>query len=479
MPIQAGPALKVYEVDTDLSPVAGGAALPVVFLAAADLVENGGTYLLDGSGLAMPVMLKERPYPVQGGRAYPVYLVNASDGLTYLLYDAFTTDRAAGAVNGTTSESPVETGGGVLRTVVDTGSKLTISGGLLTFASGAAASGDPGHWHALVTRAAGLTLIGQVTTPSSTVTTLLEFGWDTDQAGILNDAFSFNASGSLLVRAPAATTLAIAPWQASTTYSLAVALRSAGAFFLIKGGAFANWTMLWSYSTGTGNQYPAIIEKVGGNSFTADNIRHSTLLLSAFAALAYDTFTRANGALGLTETTDPDAQTIAAKAWTAQQGTWAIASNVAAASGLDGGGIAIATYDAGYVDTLHTVPITRAAGVGGGVVRYVDSSNYIRFSHDGTNFVVEKIVAGTPTTVITAAATYVAGADGRVIVDGTSIRAFYNNASVGSLSTISDAALQTSTLVGLYTTDTGNTFDNVVTRARGNSVNFYSTLDGV
>src|SRR3990167_322284 len=68
--------------------------------------------------------------------------------LSYTLNDQFTTDRAAGAVNGTSAEP---TGG--TRTVVDTNSKLSISGSQLSFATGGVDYGvNPGIWYGSASR---------------------------------------------------------------------------------------------------------------------------------------------------------------------------------------------------------------------------------------------------------------------------------------------------------------------------------------
>jgi len=61
----------------------------------------------------------------------------------------------------------------------------------------------------------------------------------------------------------------------------------------------------------------------------------------------------------------------------------------------------------------------------------------------------------------------------RVIPDGTSFSLFLNNAKVGATSTISDAALQTGTKAGLFSTNVANTFDNWYTFKRKG----YSELD--
>ncbi len=392
----------------------------------------------------------------------------------YLLYDDFRDALAAGSVNGTYSTSPLPTGGGVLRTVTDANTKLSIASNAATFATGGSATGNPGLWYEQFTRQAGLMLFGRIVTGGGSASNQAMFGWDATQAGDINDCIGFDASLSMRVQMGGAAK-AIGVWAISTTYNLCIILRGTGAHYFIKGGAFTNWTLLWTSGSGTGNQFPSFVAFSTTAVFTAPSIRLPAFLYIP-PALVYDTFTRSNGALGNTETADPDSRPLTAKAWTANQGTWAVATNKAAASALDGGSVAIATYDAGAANVIHTAKLTRSAANVGVVVRYVDSSNYVIGYHDGTNAKLDKVVAGVTTNVASAAATYGAGNELRIICDGTSFQLFYNNVKIGSTGTISDAALQSPTLHGLFTTDTGNSIDDVTTRARG-SANEYGALD--
>lgn len=58
--------------------------------------------------------------------------------ISYAFRDLFTTDRAAGAVDGTAAEPGTNT-----RAVTDTGSKVSISGGLLSISGGEGGYGTP------------------------------------------------------------------------------------------------------------------------------------------------------------------------------------------------------------------------------------------------------------------------------------------------------------------------------------------------
>lgn len=75
-PVQAGPALPVY-VYTSLPAgrsQSGAKPIPVKFLSASDLVQNGGSYTLAGPPTALPVIsVAANVYGVQGGSALPVY----------------------------------------------------------------------------------------------------------------------------------------------------------------------------------------------------------------------------------------------------------------------------------------------------------------------------------------------------------------------------------------------------------------------
>lgn len=79
-PIQGGSAIPVYGYTSAPTsrPAQGGAAQPVRVLTAADLVQNGGTWVLEG-GPAMPVFTAPASSGVLSGPALPVYPVNPSE----------------------------------------------------------------------------------------------------------------------------------------------------------------------------------------------------------------------------------------------------------------------------------------------------------------------------------------------------------------------------------------------------------------
>ncbi len=132
---------------------------------------------------------------------------------------------------------------------------------------------------------------------------------------------------------------------------------------------------------------------------------------------------------------------------------------------------------------LSETEIIRIPATQAGLVVNLDSTgspaNFVIAYLDGNgNCKLDKCVAGIYTNVIFAAVTYVASAVLRVIKDGTTYRLFYNSLLVGSSATISDAGIINNTLHGLFSTYSGNTFDNFVIWARGIE-NQYSQLDSM
>ena len=173
---------------------------------------------------------------------------------TYLVRSDFTT--AASAPVG--SPYTCEPGPGTL-TLTDTGNRLSIAGGKLTFASGGTA-GDPGVWGAVRTRAAGLAMLAEVTkTASGGTQTYL--GWDTNTTGTADAASIYLASLSVYARIAGATTFALESFALSTSYAVAVVTRASGAWYCIKGGAFTEWTLIYVTPIGnTSSIYPAIAD---------------------------------------------------------------------------------------------------------------------------------------------------------------------------------------------------------------------------
>jgi hypothetical protein len=236
----------------------------------------------------------------------------------YSLLDTFSTPKAAGSVNGTLPDV------GGARVVTDGNSELSIAGGVANFATGGVGTGDPGLWYATQARVLGKTVIGDLVI--SAVSAAL--GWDSGQSGIILDSFRA-APNSTITLSVNGINIVVGNLTGGTV-SAAVVMRAVGIYIFAKGAGFTNWSLLWQSALGSAAGFPAIAV-VGGTTcvFTADNIRVPATALFIPPCAAYDTFTRANGALGSTELVGPDgaSQVTPALAWTGS--TYTISTNKA------------------------------------------------------------------------------------------------------------------------------------------------------
>ncbi|MBN1640369.1 MAG: hypothetical protein JXA09_03965 [Anaerolineae bacterium] len=389
----------------------------------------------------------------------------------WLLRDDFADDRAAGSVNGT----PAMPGPGT-RTVTDPGNTLSVTGGDVAISGGTGHSAPALYYGGHVRAAdAGRVLVCEFTGAAGGNGPFI--GWATTQNPLVTAHaetcfYPLTVVSALRWRSSNAVVATIA---AATSYVLAIVLRSNGGYGLIKGGAFAHWTLLWAAGSGENmaTVYPGVTA-TSGSSWTHAFLRMPDVLWLP-TPLAYDTFARGDGALGSSEAAGPDGQAVGARTWINTLGTTEIASSKASASALSGGE-AMATVDVSTVDILVQADLARAGDEVGLVLRYADAQNYVVAYHDGTNAKLDKVVGGATTSVISGAAAYSANATLVVVADGTSFSLFYDDAKIGATSTINDAALQTGTAHGLYSANTGNTHDNFSVMPRG-SHGEYADLD--
>lgn len=381
----------------------------------------------------------------------------------YLINDTFTTDRAAGAVNGTDAEP-----GPGRRNVSDIQSILALSSGAASFGTRSGVlNGDPAIWYGALARAPGRLVRWHASSPFG-----FTCGWGvTALSSTANDGNAFQIVGSNNVRAYDSSIFATVYTGAVTEF--AIALRAAGAVYFAK--VSSNWILLWFSTINTAAlMIPAIVALNGiPGTFNYMTVRSERWLPVPLVSDGFSAWGTSDG-LGHVENSGLGSGGNG-EAWTANAGTWEASGGVARASAL-ASGQAIATVDTGTADVLATVNLTHVGGTASVIVRYTDSDNYVRAVHTGTNAQLIKRVGGVETTLINSAATYVAGAELRISCQGTAFRLFYNNNLIGSEQTISDAGLASGTRQGLRTTDTGNTFDDFRVYARGTGGE-YAALD--
>lgn len=390
----------------------------------------------------------------------------------YLINDTFTTDPGAGAVNGTRAEPGPAPGG---RVATDTESKMSISGGALAITPRASATnGDPGLWYGKLERRPGLLLIAQAT-PAAT-NKAFDVGFDSNQAGLLTGpAVMFRGTGVLTERIGGSPAVSLINYSSATAYAVAVVIRATGHFLFVKSGG--NWLLLWVSSTGTTNPLYPIVHNFDATA-TVDYLKVPAALWlptppasAGFSAWGTsDGFGHAEGVAGGLGSGG------SGLTWTDDTGEWGVTAGAAYSSGGTGTDETV-HVDTAVADVIASVKVTRSAGSPGLIVRYADGANYVKAVHNGTNAQLIKMVAGTPTTLVNTAATYVAGAALLVICEGQKFRLYYNNALIGAEQTIADAGLASGTRQGMTNRDgVGNSFDDFAVYARGTGGE-YSALD--
>jgi hypothetical protein len=182
-----------------------------------------------------------------GSGFLPMFAVTGSPSvqITYLLRDEFTTDRTAGAVNGTAAEP----GGGGNRVVTDAGSRLVISDGELRISGGGTYNDPVIRWDSR-SKAVGLAIGFTVIQTEATAGLIADFGWDDNSLADLREhVFFIDGTGKIFARDgnrfSTTYNLQISTAFASQTlYNLAIIMLDTQIVWCARGGIYASWTML-------------------------------------------------------------------------------------------------------------------------------------------------------------------------------------------------------------------------------------------
>lgn len=171
----------------------------------------------------------------------------AISGITYLLRDEHTTDLSAGSVNGTANEP-----GPGLRTLVDTGNLVNISGGKIVF-NGATGANDPLLYDAAgMTRVAGRTFVTKVTVGAATARVTLGFGSTPPSYPHYGLGVYLSPSNVIVLGEGAGNGLSLsALFSPGDEVVFTVVLWSAGGAIFAKGGALTGQTLLGTFDTST------------------------------------------------------------------------------------------------------------------------------------------------------------------------------------------------------------------------------------
>ena len=304
----------------------------------------------------------------------------------YLLNDTFTTDRAAGAVNGTAAEP-----GPGLRTVVDTGNQLTLSSGNLAISGGASSWGSPNLHYQIPQRTPGRLMIVEVNFTNKLFAVI---GWTNNSTGLGSSTHSIQFYFRDVLRFWGGDiSYNYGAYNTGSAYQVALIQRSVGGYLFIKNYTGAYWTLLEIMHSGTAVCNPQI------NSFNASmttsyiRIPTGLWLPTPSASDGFSVWGTTDGlghAEGITGGLGIGGSGLT---WTQNVGTWVATSGTANASALSGS-LAIATVETNTADVIASVKLTRNGGNGSVIVRFADTSNFVRASHTGTNAQLIKRIGG-------------------------------------------------------------------------------------
>lgn len=229
--------------------------------------------------------------------------------ITYLLRDEFSTDASAPL----TSPRTCEPGPGTL-TLAQNDGQLSIASAKLSFPGQTTpATGDQGFYGekaggGAFSRQAGRALLTAINLTGVSGSPYSALGWTRTASVSANnfDAEYYVASGNLSVGiSNGANPGVVAALSATTDYQLAVVLRGTGAYYFIKGGAFAAWTLLWvATTTVTANLYPCFDNYNGVG--TLDYVRVYDLSAPFTTDFGIATLNQSSPVSGSSYTTDAD-----------------------------------------------------------------------------------------------------------------------------------------------------------------------------
>ncbi len=390
--------------------------------------------------------------------------------IDYLLEDRFEFDKAAGSVNNSLST------GGQLRTVNDPSSHLSISGGQLVINGGESAWGNPGLWYPAQVRVAGKVLLAKWNIASGK----FEVGWDVNQSTLIDSHNFYLLSNQIQIDSGALPNTGA--YVVSTNYTVAIVLRKpAGAFYFIKGGAFANWTLLFASATdSTATLYPSVSNYSAAIPAADDIIIPAQLWLPT--SLLADAFTRADGAIGNSDGINSDGIGCPFYIWQTDGGTWAISGNGTVGTPTVPTTDTTASVDLGTTNVIIDVKVASltaltAAGIYARMDATATPANYLRMGFDGSgNVVLKEVIVGTPNTLLTVVKAMSANDTLRLDLSAAAFRAYHITSSGTAVLLGSGTTARTAgTIHGMFM----NAANKIVlcdVRAKGNE-NQYSVLD--
>jgi len=423
----------------------------------------------------------------------PIGIITGGAGIRYLLRDLFYTDRAAGAVNGTACEP----GPGTRWCQVASTSPL-ISDGWMVFGPWEDVDGEPGLWMpdgvTGLTVQQGITMVGRIS-GDGVNPIYATVGWDVDRGSHISTMGVIIKNNILL---SVDEKIAYGTLDTSEVLDVAIAITASSGQYVVfvkSTTTFPRWTFV---NQGFSLSIPSGLWISTNKSSNAYTQTHKCRMLAVPSKLYIPSPVVSDGFnLGEFGVSDGLGHAIdsgvgsggSSITWTNRVGTWGLSGSRAKAATLSGG-IAIATVPTGTPNPVSVIwQVFKGAGALygyiGHVVRYKDANNYVRVTigHDGTNEVLEctEVIAGTPTQLFKISPTDYVFSNGKrlaVIVNGQSLTALYDNASIAGASATLTLTGESTDEVGLYSTavSASDTIEAFFARPRGNESQ-YSIYD--
>jgi len=400
-------------------------------------------------------------------------LLMGGGGIKWLLRDEFTDERAAGSVDGT----PATPGSGTRTVAADTASAISIGSGSLNIDGGAddwtgtkvgladgiaVAAGRVVLWH-LQQHESRSCVFGLFDATSFSWATAAEAIYRASNGDVGIGYDSSDKYGSLGAFLDASTT---------KMRGMAIVLGDDRVYWIARDTPSSVWKLYWMTAF-------ALDSPLYWGSITYHNASDNEVpfvrvpdALWLPTPLAYDTFTRANGAVGSSEAIGPDGQTVAARTYTTQSGTWAINTNA-----LEATAAGILTLPSLHADVLFKAKLTLPASgtdPAGIIVRWTNSNNYwyvkVTPGTAGNDLELIELDDGSPTVRGSADVDWSPNGEYffAVMTDGQTIDVFWDD--TREIHYTSAALNETATIYGLRDEANSNfIFDDLVIFPRGTS----------
>lgn len=346
-----------------------------------------------------------------------IILMTSSDVAPWL-EDTFATPLPAGSLNNTAADGRTPS---QIRTVIDTGNKVSISNGKLSI-NGGTATGDPSLRYPSISRSAGTCIMFDV----SRTGTGPYFGFTALSTGVPADDAFYAASSALNVRTASGSISVGSATLFSPNFT--VTMRSAGSW-LFQGAGTSRKLMYVLQRTSDSTVYPSIVNASAVATCDYVFIPSQKYLVTPLSSSSFASAFGSTDGLGHLEQNGGSGLT-----WTTT-GTWATGTNAAYSTTT---GTNIATTATSSPDVLVDANWVRDSSTNCfGVIARCDNAanpqNYIGLMHSNSTVYLYKVESGISANLATTASmTYSAGATLRLMVDGTEVRGFYNNAACGN-----------------------------------------------